>query len=245
MRLHCLGTAGYHPNETRQTSSYFLPETGILLDAGTGTFRLPELIETSELDILLSHAHLDHVVGLTFLLGVLFRRPVEEVRVWGQAEKLEVVENHLLNDLLFPVKLPVTWCPIDDLDQIELDQCRVTWRPQVHPGGSVAYRLDFANEASLVYATDSNGEHDDETLNWMSHSDILLHECNFPDHQKEWAIKTGHCYVSRVAEIGEATRPKRLLLTHVDPVEGLILDPGDERFSVPFEVVSDKQVIEF
>lgn len=245
MQLHCLGTAGYHPNETRQTSSYFLPEAGIMLDAGTGTFRLPKLIETSHLDVLLSHAHLDHVAGLTFLLGILIRQPIDKVRVWGQAEKLAAVQNHLLNDLLFPVKLPVAWCPIDNLEQIELDGCRVSWRPQEHPGGSVAYRLDFANQKSLVYATDSNGEHDEATLDWMSAADVLLHECNFPDHQKEWAIKTGHCYVSRVAEIGKTTAPKRLLLTHVDPVEGLILETDDTRFSVPFEVVNDKQVIEF
>lgn len=245
MQLHCLGTAGYHPNETRHTSSYFLPEAGIVLDAGTGTFRLPELIQTSQLDVLLSHAHLDHVAGLTFLLGILFQRPVDKVRVWGQAEKLNAVQDHLVNDLLFPVKLPVTWCPIDVLEQIELDGCRVTWRPQEHPGGSVAYRLDFANQKSLVYATDSNGEHDQETLDWMSSADILLHECNFQDHQKEWAIKTGHCYVGRVAEIARVTSPKQLLLTHVNPVEELRLSPDDERFSVPFEVVSDKQVIDF
>lgn len=245
MRLHCLGTAGYHPNEKRHTSSHFLPETGIVLDAGTGVFRLPELVETSHLDILLSHAHLDHVAGLTFLLGILVQRPIDEIRVWGQAEKLDAVQDHLVNDLIFPVKLPVSWCPIDDLEQIELDRCRVTWRPQEHPGGTVAYRLDFANQTSLVYATDSNGEHDQETLDWMSNADILLHECNFQDHQKEWAIKTGHCYVSRVAEIAKATCPKRLLLTHIDPVDELTLDADDERFNVPFEVVSDKQVIEF
>ncbi|CAN0476684.1 unnamed protein product, partial [Hapterophycus canaliculatus] len=140
-------------------------------------FRLPELIETSHLDILLSHAHLDHVAGLTFLLGISLQRPLDEIRVWGEAEKLNAVQHHLVSDLLFPVKLPVRWCPIDDLEQIELNQCRVSWRPQEHPGNSVAYRLDFESDASLVYATDSNGSHNDETLQWMSGADILLHEC--------------------------------------------------------------------
>ena len=93
MQLHCLGTAGYHPNEHRHTSCYFLPESGIVLDAGTGLFRLAGLIQTSTLDILLSHAHLDHVAGLTFLLDVLFRRPVDEVRIWGQQANFKLCES--------------------------------------------------------------------------------------------------------------------------------------------------------
>ena len=92
LRLHCLGTAGYHPNATRHTSCYFLPESGIVLDAGSGIFALPPLVETSSLDILLSHAHLDHTLGLTFLLDVLFQlqsdgRPIDRLRIWGEADK--------------------------------------------------------------------------------------------------------------------------------------------------------------
>ena len=98
MQLHCLGTAGYHPNEDRHTSCYFLPESGIVLDAGTGLFRLAELIETPTLDIVLSHAHLDHVAGLTFLLDVLYQRPVDRLRIWGEKEKLAAIEQHLFSN---------------------------------------------------------------------------------------------------------------------------------------------------
>ena len=69
MRLHFLGTAGYHPNRRRDTACLMIPEAGILLDAGTGIFRARDLIGTPTLDIFLSHVHLDHSVGLTFLLG--------------------------------------------------------------------------------------------------------------------------------------------------------------------------------
>lgn len=245
MQLHCLGTAGYHPSESRHTSCYLLPQSGIVLDAGTGIFRLPDRIETDSLDILLSHSHLDHIAGLTFLLDILYQRPVENVRVWGQADKLNAVQAHLTSELIFPVKLPVRWCPIDDQPTIELPHCSLSWRSQDHPGQSVAYRMDWADGRSLVYATDSNGEHDDATLQWMSRADILLHECNFHDHQKQWAIKTGHCYLGKVAEVSRATRPKRLLLTHINPIDELVLDPHDSRFDMPVEIVSDQQVIDF
>ena len=87
MKIHCLGTAGYHPNNDRQTSCYYLPESGIALDGGTGTYRLPAVMQGNSLDILLSHAHLDHTAGLTFLLDVAVAYPLERIRIWGEAEK--------------------------------------------------------------------------------------------------------------------------------------------------------------
>ena len=46
MKLVMLGTTGYHPNDIRQTACYALPEIGVVLDAGTGMFRLREHIAT-------------------------------------------------------------------------------------------------------------------------------------------------------------------------------------------------------
>ena len=62
MKLHVLGTAGYHPNEQRHTACLMLPSEGIILDAGTSFFRTANLIETDSLHVFLSHAHLDHIV---------------------------------------------------------------------------------------------------------------------------------------------------------------------------------------
>jgi len=256
MQLHCLGTAGYHPNEARHTSCYFLPESGLVLDAGTGIFRLPSLIQTDHLDILLSHAHLDHVVGLTFLLDILHQRPVEQVRVWGQAKKIEAIRTLLSSEDIFPVELPVQWHAIDangasDQDAaLEIAGTRVSWRGQEHPGGSVAYRIDWPSSnaqpaRSFVYATDTTGATDPDVLRWMSNADVLLHECNFHDDQIQWATLTGHCYLGKVAEVGEATHPQRILLTHINPIDELQLDPNDTRFPMPCEIVHDGQMIEF
>jgi ribonuclease BN (tRNA processing enzyme) len=265
MQLHFLGTAGYHPSETRHTSCYYLPESGILLDAGTGMFRLPSLLQTNNLDILLSHTHLDHIVGLTFLFDILYQRPVESVRVWGEGEKLAAARALLGNDYIFPVELPVTWHAIDDADgelssPLLIGGAEVTWRHQTHPGGSVAYRIDWPDthpatksaeagaigqSRSLVYATDTAGASEQPILQWMHGVDVLLHECNFHDHQREWAEKTGHCYLNRVAEISAATAPKRVLLTHINPIDELILESNDPRFKMPCEIVSDGLVVEF
>ena len=74
MKLILLGTTGYHPNDRRQTACFMLPELGIVLDAGTAMNRAAAVPATPQLDIFLTHAHLDHVVGITYLLDVLRRQ---------------------------------------------------------------------------------------------------------------------------------------------------------------------------
>ncbi|HEV3339677.1 MAG TPA: ribonuclease Z, partial [Pirellulales bacterium] len=106
MQLAVLGTAGYHPNESRQTACFMLPEVGVVLDAGTGFFRVGRHLATDELDIFLTHTHLDHVFGLTFLFDVLYGRTMKRVEVHADPAKLAAVQNHLLYELLFPVPLP-------------------------------------------------------------------------------------------------------------------------------------------
>ncbi|KAA1257740.1 ribonuclease Z [Rubripirellula obstinata] len=257
MHLHCLGTAGYHPNETRHTSCYFLPKSGIVLDAGSGAFRLADLIETETLDILLSHAHLDHTLGLTFLLDVLYqceqrKHSISTVRVWGEAAKLDAVKNNLLSDLIFPADLACEWRPIDDLPSFAIGDCKVVWRAQDHPGGSVAYRLDWAKDDQakrLVYASDTTGDLSDEHADWSRGADVLLHECYFQNSSATWAEKTGHTWTERVADVAVKSQPKHLLLTHINPLE-TSEDPVEieqirSRLDCEVTLATDHAVIEF
>ena len=249
MRLHCLGTVGYHPNSDRHTSCYFLPESGIVLDAGSGIFRLPDLIETDSLDILLSHAHLDHTIGLTFLLDVLYQRPVQQLRIWGEADKIAAVREHLFSELIFPAQLDAQWIAIDDQPSFQIGDATVSWRPQDHPGGTVAYRIDWPSGQRVVYVTDTTGDTSDEQAAWSENANLLMHECYFRDSAAEWAQTTGHSWTGRVIEVTAAAKPKKLLLTHINPIE-LSDDPVDLdsiRSSLECEVVlaADQMVVDF
>ncbi len=248
MKLHCLGTAGYHPSETRQTSCYFLPESGIVLDAGSGLFRLPSLIQTDHLDILLSHSHLDHICGLTFLLSVLYQHPVQRVRVWGDEAKLAAIKKHLFCESIFPVPLDVQWNRIVPGEAFSLgNDANVVPFALPHPGGSIGFRIDWPS-ASMAYVTDTTADPKADYVPIARGVDLLLHECNFRTSQDEWAIKTGHSSTRRVAETAAAIDAKQTWLVHLNPLETSD-DPVGIADAKPYlseiGVAQDLQVIDF
>jgi ribonuclease Z len=213
MRLIFLGTGGYHPNERRHTACVFLPEAGIVLDAGTAFFRIQPRLQTKTLDVLLTHAHLDHVCGLTFPLVPVLTGELAELRVHGAAATLAAVREHLFAPALFPLDPPFAWNDLPD-GKLKLGGCTVSWTPLQHPGGALGYRLDWADK-SLAYITDTTAPGDYGSF--IRGVDLLIHECYFSDDQREWAEKTGHSCATNVALVAAEANVNRLMLVHVDP----------------------------
>jgi ribonuclease Z len=222
MKLHCLGTAGYHPNEARHTACFILPEPGIVFDAGTSVFRLKPLIQSRSISLLLSHTHLDHVMGLTFFWDLLGgNTPLERIEVYAKQDNIDAIRDHLFHPSLFPVIPPFQWRALESLGRtFELGQARCTWFDLEHPGGAVGYRLDFP-EVSLAYVTDTTCQDDSAYWQKIQGVDWLIHECNFSDSQIPMALHTGHSWPSAVVANAATHGIGSLVLTHFNPmVEG-------------------------
>lgn len=213
MQIEFLGTGGYHPNERRHTACFMLPAEGIMFDAGTAAFRFADYVKTTEIDLFLSHAHLDHIVGLTYLLPAIMNEQVEKLRVWGTEKTLAAVDTHLLAEPLFPVH-PGFECKVLT-EQISLaNSGKLTTIPLEHPGGSTGFRIDWPDR-SMAYVTDTtvDGSYHD----FVAGVDLLIHECYFPDHRVDWAKKTGHSHTTIVAQLAKDAGVKNLVLVHLDP----------------------------
>jgi len=215
MKLVVLGCGGYHPSAQRHTACLLLPDIGVMLDAGTGMFRAAEHLVTPELDIFLTHAHLDHVVGLTFLFSTLWVRPMDSVRVHASADRLEALDQHLFAEPLFPTRPPMAFVPLCEREPLA-DGGVLTHFPLIHPGESRGFRLDWPGH-SLAYVTDTTAKPGAGYIEAIRGVDLLLHECYFTDDQADWATKTGHSCSTAVGQVARQAGVKRLVLVHVRP----------------------------
>ncbi len=217
MKLVLLGTSGYHPNEQRHTASLFLPEIGVALDAGTSFFRIRDHLTTDQLNIYLTHAHLDHIVGLTFLLNIIPLSEMHRVTVHAEQHVLTAVKEHLFAEPLFPLwpNIPLSPLLANSVSLLS-DGSRLTSFPLVHPGGSLGYRMDTPG-GSCAYVTDTTASTEAEYLRHIQDVDLLIHEAYFSDEERGLAEKTGHSTLSEVAKVAAKVNAKRLVLVHVDP----------------------------
>jgi ribonuclease BN (tRNA processing enzyme) len=216
VQLLLLGTAGYFPTETRHTPCLMLPELGTVFDAGTAMFRVRQYLTSPNLDVFLTHVHLDHVVGLSYLFGVLPPGGSRSVRVHGEPAHLAAVREHLFHRTLFPVLPPMEYVPLSG--PVGLPR-GVTLRyfPLDHPGGTLGYRLDWTG-GSFAYVTDTTARTDAAYVDEIRGVELLVHECYFPDGQEEAAALTGHSCLTPVLDVAVKARVGRLILVHINPL---------------------------
>ena len=245
MKLHFLGTTGYHPNNVRQTACLMLPEIGVIFDAGTGMFRARDLIQTPELHIYLSHTHLDHVIGLTFLFDILYEKDVS-VKIHLAEEKIEAIERHLFFKDLFPVAPDFELIPFSSSDEFLPDGAKISTFPLEHPGGSTGFRVDWPT-SSFAYVTDTVADVDARYLSHLEDVTTLVHECYFPDGSEEKAKLTGHSCLTPVLKVATQVRAGRLFLVHLNPLDEQIelLDLAAARkIFAETHIAEDLQVIQ-
>lgn len=193
-----------------------LPEVGVMLDAGTAMYRAARYLQGPRLDIFLSHAHLDHIVGLTYLFDVDFQHPLAEVVVHAAPGPLAAIEEHLFAEPLFPKRPAFELRPLTD--QVPLPGGgRLTHFPLVHQGQSRGYRLQWPGH-SLAYVTDTTAEPDASYLPHIRGVDLLLHECYFRDGWEDYARRTGHSCTTPVAQLARQAGVGRLALVHINPL---------------------------
>ncbi len=232
MRLTLLGTQGWVPGDVRETTC-FAVEDGrrlLLVDAGTGfgrlvTPRFRHLVEErTELHLLLTHYHLDHVCGLAYLPAVLAGR---SLTVHAPAASVTGVDPHAALEGL--VRQPYNPKPWGDLAGVTLNELhagdndvaghRVRVRAQRHSDTSVAYRLDDA----LVVATDTMA--DPATAEFAAGAGVLLHEAWYvgegPGPDVPEGLRAGyaaHSEARAVARLAAAAGVGRLVLIHLNPL---------------------------
>jgi phosphoribosyl 1,2-cyclic phosphodiesterase len=203
-----------------------------VLDAGTGIRNVDGKDRALErVDVLLTHLHMDHIIGLGFFRP-LYREGLE-VHVWGPPSTTESLHARLtryLSPPLFPVRLRDLPCRLELHDAprgtFDIPGLRVTADLVTHPGPTLGYRLEGSGRV-LAYLPDHEPALGAATFpadpRWTSGfdlaeaADVLIHDAQYTDEQYSAHVGWGHSAISHALAMAQRSGAKRLVGFHHDP----------------------------
>lgn len=213
------------------TSCVMLEVAGqlIFLDAGSGLLSANPLIgNTSTIHILLSHTHLDHIMGLPFLKAVW--QHSQNIHMYAGNLKayggLHQTMKRVFSPPLFPVDFDrfganIVTHDIEPGTNITINNdvfVSTCWLN--HPDGAVGYRIHYRDK-SVCYVTDTEHQQDGMDTNILKlaqDADLFIYDSSYEDETYSQFKGWGHSTWQEGCRLGEAARSKRTAIFHHDPL---------------------------
>jgi ribonuclease BN (tRNA processing enzyme) len=205
----------------------------LVLDGGSG-MRLSNTGNkpaNKRVDILLTHLHLDHIMGLGFFKPLF--DPGMEVHIWGPKSSTHSLISRLsryLSPPLFPVRIRELPCQLilHEIENsvFEIGPFTIESRYVIHPGPTVGFRV-AGQQSVFTYIPDHEpalgraGIPKDRRwvsgIDLASGADLLLHDAQFSLQEYKDKIGWGHSCMDDTLLFASMAEVKHLLLAHHDP----------------------------
>ncbi len=250
MKVTFYGVRGTSPMTGSDFSGYGGETTSILvegeggeliaIDAGTGLRSLGRDLEKkpsdgSKLLLLMTHYHLDHLMGLP-AFAPLYREGARLAIAapLRKGRRAKTVITRIFSAPLWPLQIDNIPARVEFRDLPETSasgplsrgSLKVRWTPLHHPGGSTAYRFDEpATGASFVFATDvewrQSSPAEQEALIKLCREPgpcgLLAFDGQYGEGEYPRFRGWGHSTRLDAVEAARASGARRLLVTHHDP----------------------------
>jgi phosphoribosyl 1,2-cyclic phosphodiesterase len=203
----------------------------VILDAGSGIRRLGLNVpdDVRRIDVLLSHLHLDHILGLGFFAPLF--RPGLRVTIWAPPSGTSLLDRlgRYLSPPLFPVRLRDLSCQLRLREvgeqRFRRGDFRITAASIIHPDTAVGYRLE-AGGRSVAYLPDHEPVLSPSfplRPRWTSGAaladgaDLLIHDAQYTADEYPGHMGWGHSSVEHAVDFATLAGAHRLVLFHHDP----------------------------
>lgn len=233
MEIKVLGCSGGRSPGLELTS--FLVDDNILIDAGGAAGSLTFDQQEQVTDIVVTHAHLDHILGVALIFDNTRYSRARPLTVHATEPVIRNIREHVMTAGVFPgarrdeteptglhfhaVALEIPF----RVGTVEFEAFPVN-----HSTGAIALR--FSDLGLTGFFTGDTGP-TDRIWEWMrkgGHTDCLLAEVSFPDRMADLAKISGHLTPSSLIESlkkAEAHPDHKVHLVHLKPAfMGELLD---------------------
>ncbi len=184
----------------RQHLSCFIIDDCVAVDAGSLAMSTTLEQKNKIRDVILTHAHLDHIAGLPLFVDDLFACLTEPVCVYATAEVIEVLERDVFNWSVYPrfseLKnnngLVLKYSPFETGREFNVRHLHIKSVEVNHKVPSVGFIISDGKRTFAISGDTTKPEKFWEAVNKEENLDALLIECAFPDEMDELACASHH-----------------------------------------------------
>lgn len=202
----------------------------LVFDAGTGLRLLGEALRQdgpADLDLFLTHSHLDHICGLPFFAPAF--DPASRLRVWAghlpPGQSIREVVCAMMRPPLYPIPIETFRADFSfrefacGTDLEPAPGVRVRTGALNHPNGAVGYRVECAGR-SLCLITDTEhtpGVPDPAVLDLVRGADVMIYDCTYTDAEYPAHAGWGHSTWEECLRVADAAGVGQAVIFHHDP----------------------------
>ena len=203
----------------------------LVFDAGSGLRMLGNALDDEapkvDVDLFLSHCHIDHLIGLPFFTPAFTTG--SRLRLWAgnlkPAGGIKDTVRKLMSYPLFPIEIEAASGKIDFTDFTPGDVLnpkpgiKVLTAALNHPGGATGYRVEFDGRA-IAYITDtelSGEEIDPGLLALVRDAALVIIDTTYTDEELPEHVGWGHSSWQQAVRLANEAGARTLCLFHHDP----------------------------
>lgn len=203
----------------------------LVFDAGSGLrllgLALADENGPTDIDLFLSHSHIDHLIGLPFFVPAFVKG--NRLRLWAgnlkAAGGVQETVRKLMSYPLFPIEIEAAQGKIEFNDfepgavLTPRPDIKVMTTPLNHPGGATGYRVEYGGRA-MAYITDTElnaGEMDPALLELARDASIVIIDTTYTDEELPEHVGWGHSSWQQAVRLANEAGVGKLFLFHHDP----------------------------